>query len=104
MSSETSPLTFRPDHPDLRDDRIDIAQARRALVLRKQRKGKTHAAETVGCTVDTFAEQVVIYLIRAVEARVARPGTPTPEPEPEPRTRTEPKRTRHEPPNYRGSG
>jgi CheY-like chemotaxis protein len=54
--------------------------------LRKQRKGKAHAAQTVGCTVDTFAEQVVIYLIRAVEARIARPAvqTPTPAPAPEP--------------------
>ena len=56
--------------------------------LRKQRKGKAHAAQTVGCTVDTFAEQVVIYLIRAVEARIARPAaqrpTPAAAPEPEP--------------------
>jgi CheY-like chemotaxis protein len=55
--------------------------------LRKQGKGKAHAAQTVGCTVDTFAEQVVIYLIRAVEARIARPAAPTPTlaaaPEPE---------------------
>jgi hypothetical protein len=79
--------------------------------LRKQRKGKTHAAETVGCTVDTFAEQVVIYLIRAVEARVARRPvqTPTPEPEPEPTHETQTETTEspaeagqyiHEPPNY----
>jgi hypothetical protein len=54
--------------------------------LRKQGKGKAHAAQTVGCTVDTFAEQVVIYLIRAVEARITRRAvqTQTPEPEPEP--------------------
>jgi CheY-like chemotaxis protein len=56
--------------------------------LRKQHKGKAHAAQTVGCTVDTFAEQVVIYLIRAVEARIARPAaqrpTPAAAPEPEP--------------------
>jgi CheY-like chemotaxis protein len=52
--------------------------------LRKQRKGKAHAAQTVGCTVDTFAEQVVIYLIRAVEARIARRAVQTPRPEPEP--------------------
>jgi hypothetical protein len=79
--------------------------------LRKQRKGKTHAAETVGCTVDTFAEQVVIYLIRAVEARVARRAvqTPTPEPGPEPTHETQTENTEgpaeagfyvHEPPNY----
>ncbi|MET0215327.1 MAG: hypothetical protein ABW292_20125, partial [Vicinamibacterales bacterium] len=79
--------------------------------LRKQRKGKTHAAETVGCTVDTFAEQVVIYLIRAVEARVAQRAvqTPTPEPEPEPTYETQTETTEspaeaghyvHEPPNY----
>jgi len=38
--------------------------------LRKQkRKGKAHAAETVGCTADTFAEQISIYLTRATEAR-----------------------------------
>ena len=54
--------------------------------LRKKSKGKGHAPHTAGCTVDTFAEQVVIYLIRAVEARIARPAvqTQTPEPEPEP--------------------
>ena len=38
--------------------------------LRKQkRKGKAGAAETVGCTADTFAEQISIYLTRATEAR-----------------------------------
>ena len=54
--------------------------------LRKKSKGKGHAPHTAGCTVDTFAEQVVIYLIRAVEARIARPAVQaqTPEPEPEP--------------------
>jgi hypothetical protein len=54
--------------------------------LRRQRKGKAHGPQTAGCTVDTFAEQVVIYLIRAVEARLARPAvqTPTPATAPEP--------------------
>ena len=63
--------------------------------LRKPRKGKTHAAQTVGCTVDTFAEQVVIYLIRAVEARVDRPAVqaPTPEPESEPALDTQTENT-----------
>jgi CheY-like chemotaxis protein len=60
--------------------------------LRKQRTGKTHAV-TAGCTVDTFAEQVVIYLIRAVEARVARrveqAATPEAEPESTYETQTE---------------
>lgn len=57
--------------------------------LRKQHKGKAHAAQTVGCTVDTFAEQVVIYLIRAVEARIARPAVQTPIPAPEPTSEPE---------------
>ena len=49
--------------------------------LRKQkRNGKAHAAETVGCTVDTFAEQISIYLRGAVEARVARGPIQTPSP------------------------
>jgi hypothetical protein len=57
--------------------------------LRKQRKGKEHA-QTVGCTVDTFAEQVVIYLIRAVEARIARPAVPMPTPAAAPEPANEP--------------
>jgi len=57
--------------------------------LRKQHTGKAHASQTVGCTVDTFAEQVVIYLIRAVEARIARPAVQTPTPAPEPTTEPE---------------
>jgi hypothetical protein len=62
--------------------------------LRKpKRKGKDRASETVGCTADTFAEQVSVYLSRAVEARpisapapeepatpsVAAPAAPEPE-------------------------
>lgn len=58
--------------------------------LRKQRKGKAQAAQTVGCTVDTFAEQVVVYLIRAVEARIARPAVETPPPTPTPEPTNEP--------------
>ncbi|MGH9257297.1 MAG: hypothetical protein ACRD3C_22285, partial [Vicinamibacterales bacterium] len=61
--------------------------------LRKtKRKGKAGAADPIGCTADTFAEQVSIYLNRAIEARRTSPAlqaeipatAPAPEPAAEP--------------------
>ncbi len=70
--------------------------------LRKpKRKGKAHASETVGCTADTFAEQVSIYLNSAIEARPTS-APPPEEPEtasvaapaaPEPEVSKQPKQT-----------